>query len=124
MDLNVKRYFFVVSGFFFLLLGLIGIILPILPTTPFLLLAALCFSKGSEKFYGWLMTHPVLSPPILDWQRHRAIRTPYKIMATAMMLVSCGFIIPSERIPLIGRGSFGVFILGVLVFIWTRKSRR
>lgn len=123
MDLKVKRYFFVASGFLLLVLGIIGIALPLLPTTPFLILAAICFSKGSEKFYSWLITHPVLSPPILDWQKHRAIRIQYKMLATSMMLVSCSYILPKETIPLVGKTSFGIFVLFMLAFIWTRNSK-
>ena len=58
-----------------------------LPTTPFLLLAALCFSKGSDKIYQWLITHPTLGPPINDWREKRAITRRSKIVATASMLI-------------------------------------
>ncbi|WP_413289180.1 YbaN family protein [Bdellovibrio sp. HCB337] len=123
MNLQIKRSFFVVSGFLFLVLGIIGIFLPLLPTTPFLLLTAICFSKGSEKFHSWLMNHPVLSPPIIDWQKRKAIRVQYKILATVMMLASGYAISMKDTIPMAGKASFGVFVIAMLAFIWTRNSK-
>lgn len=122
-EFKIKRYFFLGSGIFFLVLGVVGIFLPLLPTTPFLLLTAYCFNRGSDTFHGWLMNHPILSPPIIDWQKHRAIRVRYKILASAMMLSSCFFIFPKATIPLAGKVCFGIFVLSMVTFIWTRKSR-
>ncbi|MEM9097239.1 MAG: YbaN family protein [Pseudomonadota bacterium] len=62
-------------------LGAIGAFLPLLPTVPFLLLAAFCFARGSDRFHHWLLTHPRFGPPIRDWQAHRAIRPRAKVMA-------------------------------------------
>ena len=84
--LNLK-YLWIGFGGFFIALGLIGIALPLLPTTPFLLLAAVCFSKGSEQIYCWLINHPTLGPPIINWREKRAITRRSKIVATLSMLV-------------------------------------
>jgi len=71
-----------------LALGVLGILLPLLPTTPFLLLAAFCFSRGSERLQRWLVEHPRLGPPIRDWRERRAISKKAKLMAgVAMILV-------------------------------------
>ncbi|MBY4946186.1 YbaN family protein [Cupriavidus respiraculi] len=77
-------------GVFFLLLGFIGIFLPVLPTTPFVLLAAACFARGSERFHGWLMAHPRLGPLVHDWHVHRSIPLRAKCFAIATMWVSMG----------------------------------
>jgi uncharacterized membrane protein YbaN (DUF454 family) len=82
---HFRRTLWAIAGGIALLLGLIGIPLPLLPTTPFLLLAAFCFSQSSEKLHNWLMTHPKLSPPIKNWQRHGAISYKAKFMAAISM---------------------------------------
>lgn len=69
------------GGLLSLAAGFIGIILPLLPTTPFLLLAAFCFARGSQRLHDWLMHHPRLGPPIHDWQKHGAISRRAKQMA-------------------------------------------
>ena len=69
-------------------LGAIGAVLPLLPTVPFLLLAAFCFARGSERFHTWLMTHPSFGPPIRDWQENGAISRRAKRLACLAMLGS------------------------------------
>ncbi len=104
------------------MLGLIGIFLPLLPTTPFLILTAICFNKGSEKFHSWLLNHRLLGPPILDWQKNRVIKRKFKVLATVMMLFSSFFIFTNESIPLIGKISYFILAIVLLSFIWSQKS--
>ncbi|CAG9175399.1 YbaN family protein [Cupriavidus respiraculi] len=87
---RVLRAVWAALGVFFLLLGFIGIFLPVLPTTPFVLLAAACFARGSERFHGWLMAHPRLGPLVHDWHVHRSIPLRAKCFAIATMWVSMG----------------------------------
>jgi len=68
-------------------LGIAGMFLPILPTTPFILLAAFCFSRGSQRLHHWLRNNPHFGKIIRDWEEHRAIRTRAKFMATVLILV-------------------------------------
>jgi uncharacterized membrane protein YbaN (DUF454 family) len=56
-----------------LLLGIIGIFLPGLPTTPFVLVAAACYARASERFYRWLLRNPTFGPLIIEWRRHHSI---------------------------------------------------
>lgn len=69
-------------------LGLAGVVLPLLPTTPFMILAALCFAKGSDKLHRWLMNHSSFGPAIRDWNRHGAIRSRAKMLAVIAMGVA------------------------------------
>ncbi|WP_354685675.1 YbaN family protein [Cupriavidus necator] len=84
------RAIWVALGGVCLLLGVIGIFLPVLPTTPFVLLAAACFARGSRRFHEWLLGHPRFGPLVSDWQRHRSIPFRAKCLALSMMWVSMG----------------------------------
>jgi len=83
-------YFWLIFGWVFVALGVVGILLPLLPTTPFLLLAAYCFSRGSPKLLAWLLEHAHLGPPIHQWRAHGAIGTRVKVLALAFMAGSVG----------------------------------
>lgn len=69
----IARAIWLAAGIISLGLGLLGIPLPLLPTTPFLLLAAFCFARGSDRLHSWLINHPRLGPPIEAWHREGAI---------------------------------------------------
>jgi uncharacterized membrane protein YbaN (DUF454 family) len=121
---TAKRHFFTACGILSLVIGVLGIFLPLLPGTPFLILAAMCFSRGSERFHAWLVEHPRLGPGIRDWQENGVIRTRYKWLATVMMSISCTAMLTRPRIPLAGKIGFAVFAAALLLVIWTRNGRR
>ncbi len=73
-----------------LALGLIGAALPVLPTTPFVILAAFLFSKGSPRLRRWLTTHRLFGPLIADWEAQGAIPRPVKRLACAVMALAFG----------------------------------
>lgn len=75
------RWLWLALGFFALGLGFAGAVLPLLPATPFFLLAAYAFSRSSPRLHCWLVTHPQFGPPIQDWQKHGAIRRSAKVAA-------------------------------------------
>ncbi len=114
---------YIAAGFLFILIGVIGIFLPVLPTTPFLLLAAFCLSRGSEKFHNWLLNHKVLGPPIQDWNCNKVIRPQHKAMAVIMILLTSLFVFLRSAIPFAGKMAYLALIIAVLSFILTRKSR-
>ena len=87
---KARRLGWRIAGTVSLVLGLIGIALPLLPTTPFLLLAAFCFSRGSRKLHNWLMNHPRLGPPIHEWRDHRAISRRAKVLAMIALVLAFG----------------------------------
>lgn len=115
------RYLWIGLGWLFVGLGVVGIALPLLPTTPFLLLAALCFSRGSEKIHGWLINHPTLGPPIHDWQNKRAISRRTKVVASASMLVLL-VITPLVGAPPWAAALQGVVLLIVAAFLWRQPE--
>ncbi|SFT77600.1 YbaN family protein [Pseudomonas marincola] len=85
------RYALLAIGWLSVALGVIGIFLPVLPTTPFLLLAAACFMRSSERFYLWLTSHPHLGPWIRDYLDGEGIPLKGKIYAIGLMWLSIGF---------------------------------
>lgn len=115
------RLVWLVFGILSLALGGIGIFLPILPTVPFMLLAAFFFSKSSESLHNWLITHPNFGPPIEDWQRNKAISRRVKLYATVSIAAAFAISIALGIMPVIL--VLQAIILGsVLVFIWTRPE--
>ncbi|MFC7537354.1 YbaN family protein [Sphingomonas sp. GCM10030256] len=75
-------------GWLFLLIGAIGIVVPLLPTVVFWIVAAFFFSRGSPSFERWLLRHPVAGPHILAWRERRAISRRGKAAATIALAVS------------------------------------
>jgi uncharacterized membrane protein YbaN (DUF454 family) len=85
------RYALLAIGWLSVALGVIGIFLPVLPTTPFLLLAAACFARSSPRFYDWLVEHPRLGPWIRDYLDGNGIPLKGKVYAIGLMWLSIGF---------------------------------
>mgnify|MGYP001224302461 CR=1 FL=1 len=79
------RGLWLTAGMLFLGLGLLGVLLPVLPTTPFLLLAAACFARSSPRLHGWLLGHPLFGPPIRNWEENGAISAKAKKLAVGSM---------------------------------------
>ena len=80
------RAVWIVVGLTALALGAIGVFLPLLPTTPFILLAAFAFAKSSERLHTWLLDHNVFGPMITNWREYGAISRPAKTVAAISML--------------------------------------
>ena len=77
---KVKKYFYITLGFIALGLGLIGVILPILPTTPFLLLTSFCFAKGSERFHVWFTNTNIYKKHLESFVKERAMTLKQKVV--------------------------------------------
>lgn len=85
---RLVRPLWIAAGFSALGLGILGIALPLLPTTPFVLLAAFCFARGSERLHDWLIRHPRFGPAIRDWRLHGAISRKGKRLALIAILAA------------------------------------
>lgn len=105
-------------GALFLLIGALGVVLPLLPTTPFVLLAAGCFAKASPRAHAWLLRSQLFGPVIRSWNENRCIGVRVKAVAIAMMLVVGGssvlFVVPPGWPRLVGTGLIVVGCLSVL----------
>ena len=89
----LKKYLYIFFGLLCILLGYIGLIMPGIPTTPFLLLAFWFFSKSSKKLESWLLNHKIFGQLILDWQKYKGIRNQSKIYAIILIIISFSFTI-------------------------------
>jgi hypothetical protein len=83
---RLVRALFNLAGSVALALGILGIFLPLLPTTPFVLLAAACYARGSEHFHQWLLANRTFGPMVREWEGHRSL--PYRTKVTAIVLMS------------------------------------
>ncbi|MDP3832594.1 MAG: YbaN family protein [Hydrogenophaga sp.] len=87
---RVVRGLFWLAGSVSLALGLVGVVLPGLPTTPFVLLAAACYAKASPRLHGWLLNHRFMGPMVRDWEQHRSLTRRTKTVAQVSMVAMVG----------------------------------
>lgn len=111
-----------IFGWINVILGIIGAILPIVPTTPFLLLAAYCFSKSSPKVHSWLTRLPYFGDAIIDWEQNRVIRPKAKAAAIFTIVVISGVSIIFSQVHYGVKITLTIIGLCCIVFILTRKS--
>jgi hypothetical protein len=104
-----------------LLLGVVGIVLPLLPTTPFVLLAAWSASRSSPAFEAWLHGHRTFGPIIRNWRENRAVPLQAKWLAGALLACSWSLLWISG-VPPAGLVVAGLFFTGLVVFLFTRPS--
>lgn len=116
------RILFLLAGHAAIVLGIIGIVLPLLPTTPFLLVAAYCYSRGSKRAHTWLLEHPRFGPTITDWERWGVIRPRAKVL--------CAIAIPAFVAYPLAFMDFSIWLKalvvatvgGALTFVLSRPS--
>jgi hypothetical protein len=87
---RLRRWLLSVVGVVAVVLGGIGVFVPLLPTTPFLLLAAACFMRGSDRLYAWLTTHRLFGEYIRNYREHRAMTRRAKVTALVLLWVVIG----------------------------------
>ena len=85
---RIKRIFWLSIGLVFTGLAFIGVFLPLVPTTPFLLVAAFCFARSSERFSKWLYDHKMFGPLLTNWNQYGAISRHAKMLAGASLLAA------------------------------------
>jgi uncharacterized membrane protein YbaN (DUF454 family) len=107
------------------LLGLVGIIVPVLPTVPFLLVAAWAASRSSPRLHRWLLSHPRFGRPLRDWEEARVVPRTAKWLATGMIAVSgavMAYVVPAGWRTLVGIGL--ALMLLMLLWLWRFPEQR
>lgn len=120
----LQRYALLLAGMVSLGLGVLGAILPGLPTTPFVLLAAACFAKASPRWHAWLLANRWLGPMVRDWEAHHTLPLKIKWLASGMMtlMVSLSAWQMAAR-PWLQALIVGLALVGVVV-VWRIPTRR
>lgn len=118
------KYIYILFGSIFVFLGVVGIFLPLLPTTPFLLLAAALYVRSSERLYSWLLHQRLLGPYLRNFMERKAIPLHAKIIAISMMwatmLYCIFFLIPLVWVKIL----MAVIACGVTIYILSFKTLR
>lgn len=118
------RLLWVGLGWCFIGLAVLGVILPGLPTTPFLLLAAWAFHKGSRRWAAWLEQHRLFGPLLRNWQRHRVIPLHAKIAAITMMGVSLLYLTLWSSVPGLAVAAIAAVMAGSAAWmLWCPSAR-
>jgi len=115
------RLLLVMAGSLFVGLAALGVLLPVLPTTPFLLLAAACYARASPRFYNALLRNPSFGPLIRDWREQRAIPRRAKFTAIALIALTLGSSVAFFVEPPLLRVALGAF--GVGLCVWLARQR-
>ncbi len=121
------RLVLILIGSISLVLGLIGIILPLLPTTPFLLLSAACYARSSDRFYNGLLANRVFGPPIKEWRDYRSVAKKTKVTSIIVIIISFGITIGfvlNNPLPRIILSVVALAFIIILLFLPTRTKKR
>lgn len=113
------RWLYLILGFIFFGLGVVGAVLPVMPTAPFILLAAACWARGSKRFYFWLINHKHMGKYVRDWEERRAVPRRAKWLACIMMSISgtmLFFTVPDDHIWVAWIVALVCFSVGI--YLW------
>ncbi len=112
----MKKLFWNVLGFLSLGLAYIGVVTPGIPYSPFVVFAAYCFSKGSERMHKWIYNHKLFGPFLTNWNEKRVF--PHKMKYFMLAMMSTSLIIMSFTVPVRGVVYTGIFMACVAVWAW------
>jgi len=110
-------------GWVFFGTGVVGAFLPVLPTTPFMILALWMFSRSSKRFHNWLYNHRIFGPSLQRWHEHRVIPALAKIASVSMMSISFVFMVIYSPMPWWGHALVGILMLYGAWFVLSKPSQ-
>jgi uncharacterized protein len=119
----VVRAVFFVIGVAAFVAGVLGVFLPLLPATPFFILAAGCFARAYRPFHEWMLAHKMIGPMLREWHQHRSIPYRTKMVAIVTMLLSFGssiyFVVKAPWLQAL----LAVFATGLAIWMYRIPSR-
>ncbi|MBL7666078.1 MAG: YbaN family protein [Bacteriovoracaceae bacterium] len=118
----MKKYLLITLGLLSLVVGIIGIAIPVLPTAPFVILAAFLFSKSSPELYQWILRTKYLGALVKDWNENGVIRPRAKILCTILIMISVVSSFISIDLELWQQVTILLVVGAVLSFVLTRPS--
>lgn len=119
---GVKRAGYLALGYLFVGVGFVGAFLPVLPTVPFLILAAACFARSSPRLEAWLLSHPRFGPALQRWRERRAIPRQAKMLACASMGASYALFWAAARPGMLSAVGVAALMLTGAAFVLTRPD--
>ncbi|MDA8236196.1 MAG: YbaN family protein [Clostridia bacterium] len=120
---KLTKLVFITAGSIFVALGVLGMVLPLIPTTPFLLLGAACYARSSEKFYNWLVNHKCFGKFIKNYFEGKGISLKGKVLSVSLLWVSIGYTI--YALPSFYGGVFLVLLAsGVTAYLLSLNTYR
>ncbi len=119
----MKRPLYAAAGWLMVALGVVGLFLPVMPTTVFMILAAWFFARSSPRFEAWLLAHPIFGPPIVQWRRNGAIPPAAKALAILGMAGGFGVFFVLLHPPTWLAVLVAAALLASAVFVLSRPNR-
>ncbi|MDJ0803932.1 MAG: YbaN family protein [Desulfobacterales bacterium] len=119
----LQKNIFVILGWFFTLLGIIGVILPLLPTTPFLIVALVFFSKSSPRFHQMLLNNAWVGPTLKQWEATKTLSRKTKYKAIVLIVITFSVSIAIFHTDLLVQLLLVFLCIVLLIIIWRINER-
>lgn len=118
---NIKKFLYFALGCLCIAMAYIGVITPGIPYSPFVVAAAFCFARSSERAHRWIMTHRIFGPFLTNWSTKRVFPQKMKYLMIGMMSLSLT-VMMLGTVPLRGVVYTGIFMLCVAIWAWRYPS--
>ena len=120
---SIHRWPFLILGFAAVAVGLVGVVVPLLPTTPFLIVAAWCFARSSQRLHDWLYGHRLFGPMLRDWDENRVIPTWAKVCACTAMAASFTYVVLTRDLPVWLLAVTALCLIAIAAYILSKPGR-